>query len=44
MIKDCINKLNDKMVEIDLQQGDCLELMHQIPDGGGGSRCYRPAV
>lgn len=43
MIKNCINKLNDKMVEINLQQGDCLELMHQIPDGGG-SRRYRPAV
>lgn len=34
MIKNCINKLNDKMVEINLHQGDCLELMHQIPDGG----------
>lgn len=44
MIKNCINKLNDKMVEINLQQGDCLKLMKQIPDGGGGSRRYRPAV
>ena len=35
MIKSCINRLNDKMVEINLQQGNCLELMHQIPDGGG---------
>ena len=32
------------MVEINLQQGDCLELMRQIPDGGGRSRHYRPAV
>lgn len=31
------------MVEINLQQGDCLELMKQIPDGGG-SRHYRPTV
>lgn len=23
------------MVEINLQQGDCLDLMKQIPDGGG---------
>ena len=44
MIKDCINKLNDKMVEIDLQQGDCLKLMHQIPDGGGRSCRYWPTL
>lgn len=32
------------MTTIDLQQGDCLKLMKQIPDGGGRFRPLRPSV
>ena len=43
-LKNIADRKEILMTTIDLQQGDCLKLMKQIPDGGGGSRRYRPAL